>query len=117
MYKAIDKKLFAVFLPIHEIWPWVASFRILGRFLQSFYLGYEWSGQVTFGAGRPALFDNGRATLGPLCLQLVRLGGGGGGGGGSQCFSQISSLFYLPSLYRLKCSLKGPLNPNQHQWH
>ena len=77
MYKAIDKKLFAVFLPIHEIWPWVASFRILGRFLQSFYLGYEWSGQVTVGAGRPALFDNGRATLGPLACRW-RDGGGGG---------------------------------------
>ena len=77
MYKAIDKKLFAVFLPIHEIWPWVASFRILGRFLQSFYLGYEWSGQVTFGAGRPALFDNGRATLGPLACRWCDGGGGG----------------------------------------
>ena len=112
MYKAIDKKLFAVFLPIHEIWPWVASFRILGRFLQSFYLGYEWSGQVTFGAGRPALFDNGRATLGPLCLRLVRRGGGGG-----HNVSLNYHLFYSPSLYRLKCGLKGPLNPNQHQWH
>ena len=76
MYKAIDKKLFAVFLPIHKIWPWVASFRILGRFLQSFYLGYEWSGQVTFGAGRPALFDSGRATLGPLACRWCDGGGG-----------------------------------------
>ena len=96
MYKAIDKKLFAVFLPIHEIWPWVASFRILGRFLQSFYLGYEWSGQVTFGAGRPALFDNGRATLGPLCLQLVRLGGGGGGV--TMFLSNIISVLFALSL-------------------
>ena len=48
MCKAVDKILFAVFLPIQESWPFGCFFQNFGPVLSDFlYLDYRWSSQAT----------------------------------------------------------------------